>query len=107
MFYSKDNLAHIAGDELENMIETNLLNIIDVREKYELDICSCPGARHIPFNTLLRTYQELLDKDTIYYILCHTGQRSHYITKFLTQEGYNAINVLGGIRIMKKHYVRY
>lgn len=107
MYNNSEKIAQIHGSDLEDLLKNNKLEIIDVREKYEVDITSIPGARHVPFNILLRTYTELLDKDTVYYILCHTGQRSHYIAKVLTQKGYNVINVDGGIRAMKEYYVHY
>ncbi|MBU1020529.1 MAG: rhodanese-like domain-containing protein [Firmicutes bacterium] len=104
---NKDNLAHITGPELEDLIHDNFIKVIDIREKYEIDITFVPGTINIPFNTLLRTFPQTLDKNTVYYILCHTGQRSYYVTKILTENGYMAVNVLGGIRAMKKYYVHY
>ena len=48
-------------------------------------------------NDLIQKHKFLLDKDETYYLLCHTGQRSHYTTTILTDLGYNVINVRGGI----------
>ncbi|MBN2604943.1 MAG: rhodanese-like domain-containing protein [Bacilli bacterium] len=107
MFKSKDELSHITGQDLEDLIENNNLQIIDIREPYEIELTSIPNTMKIPINMLLRVYQEILDINTTYYILCHTGQRSYYATKILTEAGYMAVNVLGGIRAMKKYYVHY
>jgi sulfur-carrier protein adenylyltransferase/sulfurtransferase len=71
--------------------------IVDVREPYELEICSVQGARHIP----MRQIPEQLDalpKDKHLLILCHSGGRSLRVTEFLRARGLNAVsNIEGGI----------
>ena len=76
------------------------LNVIDIREPFELKELPFSGARNIPMNTLVMFYSELLDKDQTYYILCHHGQRSYVITEFLQNNGYQAINVIGGVDLV-------
>lgn len=92
-----DNNLHITNDELMVLRENSPVNIIDVRELFEYKICHIPESKLIPLNTLLSRYPEILDKESTYYILCHTGQRSYYVTDYLTKNGYNAVNILGGI----------
>ncbi len=46
----------------------------------------------------------LLKKNKIYYIICHTGQRSYLVTEQLHNQGYHIINVLGGIAQMPEYY---
>ncbi len=51
--------------------------------------------------------RDILKKEQEYYLLCHTGQRSYYLTNYLTEQGYNVINVYGGITVMKDYYIHY
>ena len=47
----------------------------------------------------MSTIQERLDElpDGTFYVLCQSGARSARVTQFLEQQGYDAVNVDGGI----------
>ena len=81
-------------------MKTKSLYIIDIREPYELVELPFKGAFNIPLNTLLTHYQTFLKKEETYYILCHHGQRSYYVTNYLSEKGYNVINVIGGVDLV-------
>ena len=95
----KDNFdnTHITNEELMNLRSKEKITILDVRELYEYNICNIPDSTLLPLNTLINNYETALNKETTYFILCHTGQRSYYVTDFLTKKGYSAVNILGGI----------
>ncbi len=95
-----DDLFHINPNELLLIMKTKKLHIIDIREPYELIELPCKGTLNIPLNTLLTHYQTLLKKEETYYILCHHGQRSYYVTDYLSRKGYNVINVIGGVDLV-------
>lgn len=97
MFKDQENNLHISNPELMELHLNSSINIIDVREQFEYNICHIPGSNLLPLQTLLRSPETLLKKDTRYYIICHTGQRSYYVTDYLTKKGFNVVNVLGGI----------
>jgi len=61
----------------------------------------------IPMNVLLNNFVDILKKEQEYYILCHTGQRSYYVTSVLSKQGYNVINAFGGITLMNEYYIHY
>jgi len=103
MFEHIDNLHHIYAKDLLKIIDDKSLIIIDIREPFELEESSIPIAKNIPMNTLLNNMSSILKKDQEYYILCHTGQRSYYVTKTLHDLGYLAINVIGGIAQMPQY----
>ena len=107
MFKDTFNNTHIKNDELMELMKNEELSIIDVREVYEYNICHIPGSILIPLQELIRHFQKHLNKETTYYILCHTGQRSYYVTDFLTNKGYSAINIIGGIADNDKYNVPY
>lgn len=72
--------------------------LLDVRESHELDIASIPGAEpvHIPLGQIPTRFAEL-DKGQEVAVLCRSGGRSAQATHFLRQQGYNAVNVAGGM----------
>ncbi|MGE5813033.1 MAG: molybdopterin-synthase adenylyltransferase MoeB [Acidobacteriota bacterium] len=71
--------------------------LVDVREPYEAQICSIPGAKLIPLNQLAERYRELpQDRELI--IHCRSGIRSARAAHFLKGRGYtNVHNLEGGI----------
>ncbi len=71
--------------------------VIDVREGYELEEGTIPGAMHIPMNTIPVRLGELpRDRDLV--IHCAVGQRSWIVAQYLVRMGYErVINLEGGI----------
>ena len=69
--------------------------LIDVREPDELRVVRTEIAQPLPMSTLQDHLDELPDGPI--YVLCHSGGRSARVTAFLEQQGYDAINVEGGI----------
>jgi rhodanese-related sulfurtransferase len=69
--------------------------LIDVREPDELRSVRTEIAQPLPMSTLQDHLDELPDGPI--YVLCHSGGRSARVTAFLEQQGYDAINVEGGI----------
>lgn len=78
--------AHALGDAY----------IIDVREPDEVAQASVPGAHHIPLATLPARIGEV-PRDRTVYVMCRTGGRSARATQFLAAEGFDAVNIDGGI----------
>ena len=70
--------------------------VLDVREVVEWDAGHVAGARHIPMNTLIERIGEV-PHDTRVYVMCRVGGRSAQVTHYLTQQGWDAVNVDGGM----------
>ncbi|GAA1815794.1 rhodanese-like domain-containing protein [Nesterenkonia flava] len=70
--------------------------LLDVREAYEFQAGHAPAAMHIPVDEIPARFQDELDPDEDYYVICRTGGRSIQITQWLDQQGYSAIFVGGG-----------
>jgi len=104
MTKDNDKLLHINARDLFKKIKKEKLIILDIREPHELEESSIPIAINIPMYALLNNMNSLLTKNKEYYILCHTGQRSYYVTQVLTNFGYKVINVIGGIALMPEFY---
>jgi sulfur-carrier protein adenylyltransferase/sulfurtransferase len=73
------------------------LQIIDVREPTEYQICRIPGARLIPLAQLPQRLGEI-DGEREVILQCKVGGRSARATAFLRAQGFgNARNLTGGI----------
>ena len=71
--------------------------IIDVREKWELEIAELPGSIHIPLGEIYSRLEEF-SKEKKNVLLCHHGSRSQRAAKILIDEGIkNVANLVGGI----------
>jgi rhodanese-related sulfurtransferase len=69
--------------------------LIDVREPDEVAAASIPGAVVMPMSTLNEHLDEL--PEGTLYVICHAGGRSARVVGALEQQGYDVVNVLGGI----------
>ena len=71
---------------------------LDVRTRSEHELKSIPNSLLIPVSELPYRIDELLkfkEQDIVVY--CRVGNRSGVATDYLTQNGYTAMNLLGGI----------
>lgn len=73
------------------------INLIDIREVYEYEEGTLKTAINIPMGKILEYPEEYLNKDEKYYIMCRSGARSLNTCLALKKEGYQVINVAGGI----------
>jgi adenylyltransferase/sulfurtransferase len=73
------------------------VNLIDVREPHEFQICRIPGSTLIPLGDLPKRVSELNVGDEIV-VHCKSGARSAKAADFLRQSGFKRVlNVKGGI----------
>ena len=72
------------------------LSVLDVREVEEFEALHLEGARNFPLSQLADTYEQL-DKTQPYYVICKSGIRSARACQFLAEQGYEVINVQGGM----------
>lgn len=81
----------ISAGELEDRM--GQIQLLDVRENWEREICTLPGSVHYdPQNPLIG-----LNRDQPIVVYCHTGLRSEPVCKALRSKGYQALNLTGGI----------
>ncbi len=74
--------------------------ILDVRYPEEHAVISIPGALNIPLPQL-RGHLDELPKDKRILCVCSTGQRSYFAVRILRQNGFDAVNLSGGLNIQK------
>lgn len=71
--------------------------ILDVRERWECDICVLPDARWMPMQEVPARWSELPREQDIV-VVCHHGMRSLQIAHYLERAGLTRLyNLSGGI----------
>lgn len=71
------------------------LVVLDVREPVEWEHGHIDGALHIPLHTLPARLPELPAGQTL--VVCKIGGRSAQAVQWLQQQGYDAVNLAGGM----------
>ena len=89
-------MKEIAFDEFYQLYQNEQLSLVDVREVEEFEALHLEGARNFPLSQLADTYKQL-EKDQLYYVICKSGMRSARACQFLEEQGYEVINVQGGM----------
>ena len=70
--------------------------LLDVRNPQEIAVEAVPDAVNIPLPQLRSRLGEL-PKDKEIMVFCRSGQRGHYATRILLQNGFKAGNITGGM----------
>src|SRR4051794_24630996 len=71
--------------------------VVDVREQDEWDMAHVEGSRHVPMSQFIERIDEI-PRDRTLTVLCAVGGRSAQVTAWLNAQGYDAVNVTGGIQ---------
>ena len=71
------------------------LAVLDVREPLEWQYGHIEGAVHIPMNELPDRIGEVGDGQTL--VVCKVGGRSGQVVAWLAQQGYDVVNLAGGM----------
>jgi rhodanese-related sulfurtransferase len=89
--------GEISVDELEHRhAAEEKLVLLDVREPDELATASIPWATAIPMGEIQARMSEL-PRDEPIVVMCHHGSRSERVAEFLAANGFDAVNLTGGI----------
>lgn len=89
-------MKEIAFDEFYQLYQNGQLSLVDVREIKEFKMLHLEGAHNLPLSQLADTYEQL-EKDHLHYVICKSGMRSARACQFLAEQGYDVINVQGGM----------
>jgi rhodanese-related sulfurtransferase len=71
--------------------------LLDVREDDEWTSGHAPDAVHVPMTELAERLDEVPDGDPLY-VICRSGGRSARVTAYLNMQGWDAVNVAGGMQ---------
>lgn len=84
-------VSEVADDLPEGII------LLDVREADEWAAGHAPNALHIPMSELAGRLEELPRDDNLF-VICRSGGRSARVTAYLNGNGWDAVNVAGGMQ---------
>jgi rhodanese-related sulfurtransferase len=73
--------------------------LLDVREDDEWAAGHAPQAIHIPLGELAERIGEVPQDSGEVYVVCRMGGRSARATMYLNQNGWDAVNVAGGMQV--------
>jgi rhodanese-related sulfurtransferase len=71
--------------------------LLDVREDDEWERGHAAGAHHIPMGDVPARMAEI-DRGSTLFVVCHLGGRSLRVARYLAQNGYEPVNVTGGMQ---------
>ncbi len=100
---SRQPLPEITVKELAQTLAGSLeaLQLIDVREPWELETASLPNFVNLPLSEFAEwshAIQTQFDPEKETFVLCHHGMRSAQMCQWLSNQGFTTIkNIVGGI----------
>lgn len=96
---SSDAYTQISQEEAKNMMDTQQVIVLDVREQDEYDSGHIPNAVLLPVGTIDEDTAAAVipDKDSTVLVYCRSGNRSQSASSALAKLGYTNIYEFGGI----------
>ena len=96
---SENDYQQISQEEAKEMMDTQEVIILDVREQDEYDSGHIPGAVLLPVGSIDEdTATEVIpEKDSTVLVYCRSGNRSKTASSALAELGYTNIYEFGGI----------
>ena len=89
-------MKEITFNDFYQLYQNEQLSLVDVREVEEFQTLHLEGAQNLPLSQSADIYDQL-DKDLLHYVICKSGIRSARACQFLVEQGYEVINVQGGM----------
>ena len=95
----ENNYQQITQEAAKEMMDTQEVLILDVREQHEYDSGHIPGAVLLPVGTITKdTAADMIDDlDAVVLVYCRSGNRSKTASQALADLGYTNVYEFGGI----------
>jgi len=95
----ENSYQQITQETAKEMMDTQEVVILDVREQHEYDSGHIPGAILLPVSTIAEeTAATVIDElDTVVLVYCRSGNRSKTASQSLVDLGYTNVYEFGGI----------
>ena len=95
----ENSYQQITQEAAKEMMDTQEVLILDVREQHEYDSGHIPGAVLLPVGTITKdTAAAVIPKlDSVVLVYCRSGNRSKTASKALVDLGYTNVYEFGGI----------
>ena len=96
---NENSYQQITQEAAKEMMDTQEVVILDVREQHEYDSGHIPGAVLLPVGTITEDTAAAVidDLDTVVLVYCRSGNRSKMASQALADLGYTNIYEFGGI----------
>ena len=96
---NENSYQQITQEAAKEMMDTQEVVILDVREQHEYDSGHVPGAVLLPVGTITEdTAAAVIDElDTVVLVYCRSGNRSKTASQALADLGYTNVYEFGGI----------
>ena len=93
--FSKSNAKVMNINDVDQLDKN--AKLIDVREHDEYKRGSLKTAKNIPLGDIINAPDKHLKKENTYYIFCQSGGRSGRACSHLSKQGYDVVNLSGGM----------
>jgi rhodanese-related sulfurtransferase len=91
-----DQDIEVDAERASQLIRDDAVQLVDVREAYEVAAGYIGGARHIAMGQLAAEAETIArDRPVLFY--CHVGSRSGMAATAFRRAGYDAYSLTGGI----------
>ncbi|PKM50074.1 MAG: rhodanese-like domain-containing protein [Firmicutes bacterium HGW-Firmicutes-7] len=94
--FSKKKYSNITSEQVQGWMNDDDTIIVDVREEFEFKKGHIPQAKLMPLGTIPKNLSEL-NKSKKIIVVCASGSRSRSAASFLSDEGYQVYNLMGGM----------
>lgn len=85
----------VAAEEGRRLVSDGAV-LLDVRESAEWNAGHAPQATHLPISRLGEVGRKVPSHKKVV-VVCRSGNRSGHVTKALINQGYDAVNLRGGM----------
>ena len=96
----ENTYQQITQETAKEMMDTQEVIVLDVREQDEFDAGHIPGAVLLPVGTITKNTAAAVidDLDTVVLVYCRSGNRSKTASQVLADLGYTNVYEFGGIK---------
>ena len=97
---AENTYQQISQEKAREMMDTQEVIILDVREQDEFDTGHIPGAVLLPVGTITKDTAAAVisDEASVVLVYCRSGNRSQTASKALAELGYTNVYEFGGIK---------
>lgn len=95
----QNTYQQITQEAAKQMMDTQTVIVLDVREQHEFDSGHIPGAVLLPVGSITAETASAVipEKDSVVLVYCRSGNRSKTASAALAELGYTQIYEFGGI----------
>jgi rhodanese-related sulfurtransferase len=91
----------IEAQRLNEMLDSEEVQLVDTREAYEAEAGHIPGSRHVELNEVAAA-ADSFDRERPLVFYCRSGDRSSMPSHAFREAGFDAYNLAGGILAWKE-----